>query len=109
MHMVKIAKSKTKYKHAREDAQHSADETKIKTTTTHIQNIKHPFPFTCSEESTRPSSTKSGYIISHSDLLKSALESEPPHDVGAARARSASIFIFFDLPREALLSVVFHH
>jgi hypothetical protein len=57
----------------------------------------------------RPSSTKSGYIISHSDLSKSAAESEPPHDVGAARARSASIFVFFDFPREALVSAIFCH
>jgi hypothetical protein len=43
MHMMKIAERKTKYKHAHEGTQHSADKTKIKTTTTRIQNIKHPF------------------------------------------------------------------
>jgi hypothetical protein len=43
MHTMKIAERKTKYKHAREGRQHSVNESKIKTTTTHIQNIKHPF------------------------------------------------------------------
>jgi hypothetical protein len=55
----------------------------------------------------RPSSTKSGHIISHSDLSKSAVESDPPHSVGAARACSASIFVFLHFLREALVSVVF--
>jgi hypothetical protein len=36
---------------------------------THTQ-YQASFPFTRSEESTRPSSTKSGYIIFHSDLSK---------------------------------------
>jgi hypothetical protein len=43
MNTMKIAESKTKYKHTCEGTQHSVDETKIKITTTHIRNIKHPF------------------------------------------------------------------
>jgi hypothetical protein len=50
---------------------------------------------------------ESGYIISHSDLSKSVVESESLRDVGATRARSASIFIFFNFLCEALVSAVF--
>jgi hypothetical protein len=75
----------------------------------HSTNTKHQafFLFTHSEGTTRPSSTKRGYIISHSDLSKSAAKSDPPRGVGATRARSASIFVFLDFLRGALVSVVF--
>jgi hypothetical protein len=48
-------------------------------------------------------------MVSHSDLSKLAAESEPPSDMGATRAHSTSIFVFFDLPHEASLNIVFHH
>jgi hypothetical protein len=42
--VTKTSKSKTKHKHTREGAQHSANETRIKTITAQTQNIKH---FSC--------------------------------------------------------------
>jgi hypothetical protein len=70
MHTTKIAKSKTKYKNVCEGTQHSANETKIKTTTTHIHNIKHPFRLHAQKSRRGPLRQKSGYIIFHSDLSK---------------------------------------
>jgi hypothetical protein len=46
-------------------------------------------------------------MISHLDLSKSAAESDPPRSIGAARARSTSIFVFLDFVRGALGSAVF--
>jgi hypothetical protein len=56
-----------------------------------------------------PSSTKRDYIISHIDLSKSAAKSELPRGMGAARTRSASIFIFSYFLLGALASTVFYH
>jgi hypothetical protein len=52
---------------------------------------------------------KSRYIISHSDLSMSGAESEPPCDAGAVRARSASIFYFFDFLHGAPVNADFRH
>jgi hypothetical protein len=52
---------------------------------------------THAEGSTRPSATKRGYIISHSDLSKSAIETEPSWGADAAKARSTSTFALLDL------------
>jgi hypothetical protein len=62
--------------------------------------------FTHSEGSTMPSETKSGYTISHSDLSKLMVETEPPH---GARARVASIFDLLDFLRGAPTSAVCRH
>jgi hypothetical protein len=52
--------------------------------------------FTRSEGSMRSSTTKRGYIISHSDRSKSAVESELPRHAGISKACSASTFTFLD-------------
>jgi hypothetical protein len=49
--------------------------------------------FTRSDGSMGPSTTKRGYIISHSDLSKPVAESEPPRGMGISKARSALIVI----------------
>jgi hypothetical protein len=67
------------------------------------------FLFTHLEGPMRPSSTKRGYIISHSDLSKSAVESDPLHGMGAARAHSASIFVLLHFLHGELVSAVFCH
>jgi hypothetical protein len=108
-HMMKIAESKNKIQtRARRQTTHREQNKNQDNHNTHT-NCQASFPFTHSEESTRPTSTKSGYIISHSDLSKSAAESEPPCNVAATKVHSASIFIFFDFPREALVSAAFCH
>jgi hypothetical protein len=53
-----------------------------------------------------PSATKRGYIISHLDLSKSAVESKLLCGVGAAIACLASIFVFLDFLHGALASAV---
>jgi hypothetical protein len=58
--------------------------------------------------STMLSATKRGYIISHSDISKSAVESEPPRGVGTMRVRSASTFVCLDFFHGALASAVFY-
>jgi hypothetical protein len=55
----------------------------------------------------RPSSTKRGYIISHSDLSKSMAECKPPHSVSTARACTALILIFLDFLRGAPTAACF--
>jgi hypothetical protein len=65
--------------------------------------------FTCSEGSTRPSATKRGYIISHSDLSKSAMESESPQGAGISKAHSTSTFAFLDLFCGAPFGAIFCH
>jgi hypothetical protein len=61
------------------------------------------------EVSTRPSATKRGYMISHSDLSKPAAENEPSGVVGVAKARSISTFILPDLFHGALDGAVLRH
>jgi hypothetical protein len=106
---MKTAKSEIQHKHAPKGAQHRMRERKINAII--AQNTKHQasFRFTHSEGPTRPSSTKRGYMISHSDLSKSATESDPPRSVGVARARLASILVFQDFLREALVNAVVCH
>jgi hypothetical protein len=59
------------------------------------------------EGSTRPSATKRGYTISHSNLSKSTVESEPSQGMGAPKARLTSTFIFLYLFRGVSVSVAF--
>jgi hypothetical protein len=81
------AKDKIKYNQTRESVQSS------RTVITKSQELPQ---FTRSEGSTRSSTTERGYIISHSDRSKSAVESELPRHAGISKACSASTFTFLD-------------
>jgi hypothetical protein len=65
--------------------------------------------FTCMEGSTRPLASKRGYIISHSDLSKSANQSEPSQGTGAPKEWLTSTFVFLDLIRGVSVSAAFYH
>jgi hypothetical protein len=65
--------------------------------------------FTCTKGSMRPSATKRGYIISHSDLSKPIVLSEPSRGMGAPKAWLTSTSTFLDLFCGASVSVAFRH
>jgi hypothetical protein len=64
--------------------------------------------FTRTEGSMKPLATKRGYIIFHSDLSKSAIESELSWGMGAPKARLTSTFTPLDLFCGSLVSAAFH-
>jgi hypothetical protein len=71
-----------------------------------ITKIQGSFLFARAEVSTLPSATKRAYMISHSDLSKPAAKSELSRDVGAAKARLISTFVFLHFFRGGLGGVV---
>jgi hypothetical protein len=79
---MKVSRNEAKYKHVTKGAQYSASEKEDREH--YNKSMKHQtfFLFTRPEGSTRPSLTKQGYIISHSDWSKSAAERVPPSREG---------------------------
>jgi hypothetical protein len=65
--------------------------------------------FTHMEGSMSPLATKRGYIISHLDLSKLAIESEPSRGAGEPKTRLMSTFAFLDLFRGESVSTTFRH